>query len=154
MIWHYRNKVRVFDDSYDRNNSGIKRIVGRVLEIIDHDDVTLIYASKCNFMYVKKDDIIVSNDVFFIKYDCVLYRSYQDNDKLCTYICVNHSINIIPELVDSLSSFVRYLTKARNIEYDPKKVDHGTVIYKRLSEPGIRYVTKNRLSDLVMIRTH
>lgn len=123
-----------------------------VTEIIDYINYAVMKTQHGYAIYSKHGSgLYVADYTYYVLYDSKMYWFCDEEYTFGVYIDGysrspknNRSIK-----VRSLADFVRFLRYEQKIEYDPKKVDHGTIVYRRKREPtGISKT--NRLSDIII----
>lgn len=143
-LWQYRN-ISFYSDHII---SGYNKISGIVIDITDYKNDVIIRMQDKFLVYDKKyNHIYITEFSYCIMYNNDMYTFSQDKHSHSVWFrCQLYDIE---QAVESLDDFIRFLRSSRKIEYDPKKVDHGTVIYKR--KPGPMIKQSKQLSDIKMI---
>lgn len=136
---------------WDITTQGIDRRDGIVTEIIDYYDSIYVIMINGGYVYNKPSDVLYHLPrEYFMIYDRYYYSLLADHPmRLNTFFRSNWSHYAHEKSIGPLANFVRFLRKKHNEEYDPKKVDHGTVVYKRKPRPMIK--RSNILSDIMIL---
>lgn len=116
-----------------------------VLECIEVDHFIVLLTKNGAAAYSKKTHkSYYAKDIYCLMYDHKLH--YFDNAK---NINSYHEENETNRSVRSLAEFARFIREKYNEEFDPLKVNHGTVVYSRKPDPMIK--RSDKLSDIDII---
>lgn len=111
----------------------------------------VIIRTTCNdFVYRENDDKLSSfNGLFYLMYDNEEYYAYITKMMGKYQYIFPRNTPVMSKPIESLADFVRSTRSYWPEEYNSKKVDYGTLIYR--AKPYHKRISmKNRLADIII----